>query len=124
MKTPRPWADAATALLGACYPVAAAQAGGWLFVTALLSGTAVAVSPWIGCRYHRSGVVLLLAGAVPFAVLTWWSLVVPLAGGLAVVSGITAMSPPGHRAPADPSDETAVESGPTTLLDHRQSVDH
>lgn len=57
----------------------------------VIAGVALIAAPWLTVRKgsgRRSG-LLLLIGTVPFAVLTWWSLVSPLLGLVALVLGFT-----------------------------------
>lgn len=68
----------------------------WIAVIGILGGLCVIAAPWL--PDHGRGRILLL-GAVPFAVLTWWSLAPPLVAALAVGLGwrarrVTAMQVP------------------------------
>jgi predicted PurR-regulated permease PerM len=47
----------------------------------------VARSTWVGRWTRAVAVALLVAGAVPFAVVAWWSIAAPLIGALALVFG-------------------------------------
>jgi hypothetical protein len=58
----------------------------------VLGGLALLVAPWT--PRGRLPAVLLLIGTVPFAALTWWSLVSPLLAVLALVLGFIARGRP------------------------------
>lgn len=54
----------------------------------LLGGALVIASVLAAVRYSRGvAAVLLILGAVPFAVLTWWSVVTPLIAVAALIIG-------------------------------------
>lgn len=80
------WTAVLVTLLGACLVLVAAGASSP--VTALLGvvgGIAVLIAPWLPVR--RRPAVLMLLAPVPFAIATWWTLVVPLVVVLAIVGG-------------------------------------
>ncbi len=61
-------------------------------------GLAVAAAPWVSRRTPELAAALLLAGSVPFAAFTWWSIAAPLTAVLALAIGLpTALR---HRQPA------------------------
>lgn len=60
-------------------------------VIGVIGGLALVVAPWISSVGLR--VVLLSVGALPFAVLTWWSLASPLLAVLALAIGLTTLRP-------------------------------
>jgi hypothetical protein len=55
----------------------------------LAGGLALIAAPWLTGRVRRWGLLLLLIGAVPFAVATWWALVPPLLAVVALAIGIS-----------------------------------
>lgn len=60
-------------------------------------GLALAAAPWV--PLPRLRLVLLLLGALPFAILTWWSLVTPLVAVLSLAIGLTVLRRPLSTAP-------------------------
>ncbi len=48
-------------------------------------------APWAGRRSPALGAVLLAAGTMPFALVTWWSLIAPAAALLALAIGLPLM---------------------------------
>ena len=54
----------------------------------LLGGVALITTPWLTGRRSRWGLPLLLLGTVPFAVMTWWTLITPLLAVVALTLGI------------------------------------
>jgi hypothetical protein len=60
-----------------------------------LGGLALLVAPWTPRVRLRA--VLLLIGTLPFAVLTWWSLVSPLLAVVALVLGLVALGRHGRH---------------------------
>ncbi|MFI5588391.1 hypothetical protein ACIA5G_25285 [Amycolatopsis sp. NPDC051758] len=68
----------------------------------VLGGLALLIAPWTPAVRLRA--VLLLIGTLPFAVLTWWSLVSPLPAVVALVLGVITLGrhwrhPSAHAAP-------------------------
>lgn len=57
-------------------------------VLGVIGGLLVAASPWVARRSTGWAVALLLVGTLPFAVLTWWSLIVPFVAVMAVAIGL------------------------------------
>jgi hypothetical protein len=83
----RHWRNGLLALCGAYYILLGATALGVVGVVGIVCGllvwTAIGVAP-----HSRSGAaVLLLVGALPFALLTWWSAVTPLIAIVTLVIG-------------------------------------
>lgn len=96
------WLAVLTTVLGACFVLVAASAGPVLLVFGVASGLAVAVSPWIAHRSRRVALLALVLGAVPFAAVTWWTLLTPVIAVLALVAGLAAIRAPERhgRAPS------------------------
>ncbi|WP_329530954.1 hypothetical protein OG568_08575 [Streptomyces sp. NBC_01450] len=62
-----------------------------LLWTGLAGGLAVAVAPWIAGRSVPAAVAASLLGALPYAVITWWTAVTPLTATLALLAGTVAI---------------------------------
>ncbi|MCU0308183.1 MAG: hypothetical protein MUE51_10545 [Thermoleophilia bacterium] len=88
----RGWLRILTAVLAVLYILLGAVALGITGVLAMAGGALVLATLAIGRRIPVGvATALVVAGAVPFAVLAWWSVVAPLAGVLLVVLGIAAV---------------------------------
>ncbi|MEC5181670.1 hypothetical protein [Arthrobacter sp. CG_A4] len=61
--------------------LAAGTGVGWIAAIGIVGSLAVVVAPWVSPTLPR--MTLIILGAVPFALLTWWSIASPL---LAVVA--------------------------------------
>ena len=96
----RNWLAVLTAVLAASYVFLGATALGLAGVLGILGGIAIlaalAASPRIPARLRP---LVLLVAALPFAALTWWSVVTPLLAILVVAIGSTALSRPRAAAP-------------------------
>jgi hypothetical protein len=57
----------------------------WLAAVGVGCGLALCVAPWLADRRMRAA--LIVAGAVPFAALTWWSIATPLLAIVALAVG-------------------------------------
>ncbi|MFE9446626.1 hypothetical protein ACFYO2_49005 [Streptomyces sp. NPDC006602] len=84
------WAAVLTATLGACMVLVAADASAPLLALSAASGALVAAAPWVTRGPRRLPAAMLLAGTVPFAALTWWTLVTPAVAVLSLTAGFTA----------------------------------
>jgi len=92
------WTRGLLSVLGASEILMAASAGPTVTIgVGFIGGGLLLVAPWLIA--HRGAAALLLLGTVPFAVLTWWSLISPLVGLTAVVIGCVLLRTdrPGHR---------------------------
>jgi len=98
-----------TSVLGVCLGLVAATADLPLLALGLAGGLAVAVAPWAANRNRAAAWSLLLLGAVPFAALTWSTVVTPLVAILAIAIGIPAIHKPTR--PAFPSPEPGLRVG-------------
>lgn len=94
----RNWSRILLSVLGVCELLLAVGARPVLTtVVGIVGGLALAGVPWV-LSHSRVGAVLLLIGAVPFAVLTWWTLVTPLLAVLALGIGIALLRRPSTNA--------------------------
>jgi hypothetical protein len=75
------------ALLGAYYVFLGATALGVAGALGILGGVLIWAAPAMAPRSRRAAGALLVAGALPFAVATWWSVVTPLIAVLALALG-------------------------------------
>ncbi|MEH1017122.1 hypothetical protein V6U90_29005 [Micromonospora sp. CPCC 206060] len=94
------WPAVLTSALGAFLALAGATAAVPLMTMAILSGALIAVAPWQVVRSRRLALLLLMAGSVPLATLTWRTVIMPLTAALALVTGTMALShqhPTAHR---------------------------
>lgn len=92
------------ALLGTCgayYVVLGATALGGAGALGILGGVLLWAVPAVARRSHRAAYTTLLAGALPFALVTWWSVVVPLIALLALWFGRTVIRQTDARARSD-----------------------
>jgi hypothetical protein len=82
------WLNGLVALLGGYYVFLGAdalpQGAG---VLGILGGLAIWTALLATRRSHRAGLGLLWAGALPFAILTWWSVITPLIAILILTIG-------------------------------------
>jgi hypothetical protein len=82
------WLRILTGELGGCFALVAAPAALPLLLLGIASAAATIAAPWLpGRRLPR---VVLIAATVPFAVVTWWTVVTPVIAILALVSGFAA----------------------------------
>lgn len=87
----RDWTRGLVSILGAFELLVAVSAGPVLtMVVGVVGGLALAAAPWApgGTRVR---VFLLLAGSLPFAALTWWSVAGPLLAVAALAVGLPAV---------------------------------
>jgi hypothetical protein len=93
------WTALLTALLGLFYVFLGATALGLAGVLGIVGGLLVLTLVVSTGNLRRSAVlVLLLVAALPFAVLTWWSVVTPVIAVMLLVTGVPAIAP--RRQPA------------------------
>lgn len=86
----RSWTRVLVTLLGACELAIALSAGPLVtLVIGTVSAVILIVVPWvIGRLSPATLVILLLVATLPFAALTWWTVVTPLLAVLALAVGI------------------------------------
>jgi uncharacterized membrane protein YozB (DUF420 family) len=88
----RSWLAALTAVLGAFYIFLGATALGIPGVLGIIGGVTILSVVAASSRIPaRAGSLVLVAAALPFAVLTWWSIVTPLLAVLTVAIGWRAL---------------------------------
>lgn len=92
--------------------MAVSAAAALTLVLGVVGGLAVMVAPWLHRRTKPVVVVTMLMAALPFAVITWWSIASPLVAVLAVIIGITAIRGNTHA-------EQAILTTPRTLTGTR-----
>ncbi|MDN3027196.1 hypothetical protein [Streptomyces sp. S.PB5] len=85
------WPAVLTSMLGVFLVLSAAGGGIRWLALGTVSGALVAVAPWIRTSRRPLAPVLLVVGALPFAALTWWTLVTPLTAALALIAGTVAL---------------------------------
>lgn len=84
------WLRVLVSVLGAFELLMAVSAAPVLTVAVgLIGGLALVTAPWV--RWRRVAGALLLVGSLPFAALTWWSLVTPRLGLLALAIGMSTL---------------------------------
>jgi hypothetical protein len=94
----RTWLPALTTILAALYIFLGATALGLAGLLGILGGIAVLALLVSSARLpRRLGRLLLVAAALPFAALTWWSVVTPLLAILMVGIGWPTLRSRGHR---------------------------
>lgn len=86
----RNWTRGLVSLLGAFVVLMAVSAAPALTLSVGVGGgLAVMAAPWLDLRTNPVIVVAMLMAALPFAILTWWSIASPLVAGLALTIGLT-----------------------------------
>jgi hypothetical protein len=84
----REWLAGLLSLLG-LYEIVLALSGRPVVAgLGVVSGILVVAAPWAGRRMLAAGLALLVAGTVPFAVVTWWSIITPVVALLALAIGV------------------------------------
>jgi hypothetical protein len=88
--------------LAAIYFMLGVTALGLLGLLAIAGAGAIVAALWQATRSRTTATVLLVAGAVPFAVAAWWSVVAPLTGLVVLAIGIPLVrrGAPRHLHPA------------------------
>jgi uncharacterized membrane protein YozB (DUF420 family) len=103
----RRWLDVLTVVLGAYYVFLGATALGVPGLLGVVGGIVIVAVVATSSRIPpRIAPIVLVAAALPFAVLTWWSIVTPLVAILVVAIGWLAL-----RRPAGRSCRRVVEVG-------------
>ena len=84
----RDWLRVLVSVLGAYEILLALSARPAIAALGVVGGLLVVAAPWAARRSTGWSVALLLLGTLPFAVLTWWSLIVPFVAVLALAIGL------------------------------------
>lgn len=87
----RRWFTGLTAILAGLYAWVAMAGQDLDRVLGLTGAVLILISLAAAWKSQAAAVVLLVAGTLPLAIVTWWSLVTPLIAVLAIVLGWTAM---------------------------------
>lgn len=87
------WLGGLIVVLGGYYVFLGADSHGIAAVLGLLGGLAIWSSVLAARSFQRLALTLLLVGAPPFAIATWWSVVTPLAALLVLAIGLPTMGP-------------------------------
>ena len=86
----RYWTRGLVSLLGLFEILMATSAGPVTTIAAgVIGGAAVVAAPWVTGRARTASIPLIFLGTLPFAVLTYWSLVSPLLAVVALTIGLT-----------------------------------
>ena len=89
------WLGALTAILAALYVFLGATALGIAGALGVLGGALILSLLVVSSRMPpRAGPILLIAAALPFAVITWWSVVTPVLAILVIAIGWPALAGP------------------------------
>ncbi|MGA2829818.1 MAG: hypothetical protein ABSF03_27325 [Streptosporangiaceae bacterium] len=95
----REWLGGLVSLLGLYEIVLALSARPWIAGLGVVSGILVVAAPRAGRRMPpAAGLGLLVAGTVPFAVVTWWSIIIPVVALLALAIGVPVIGRRSRRA--------------------------
>lgn len=93
----REWLKGLVSLLGVFEIMLALSARPAVAGIGVLSGILVAAAPWVGGRLPVVGLGLLVVGTLPFALVTWWSVIVPVVAVLALAIGVPVLLRHWHR---------------------------
>jgi hypothetical protein len=83
----RLWWMGLTLVLAICYFVIGITAGGAIAMAAILGAVLIASTLAIWSRSKPAAAALLVVGALPLGLLTWWSVITPILVVLALVCG-------------------------------------
>jgi hypothetical protein len=104
----RNWSAILLAILAATYLALGLALQGFAGLVGIAGAGAVAGAPAVRRRSHARSMALVLLGAVPFAVLTYWSVVTPLAAILMLALGRFALRTPTVDNPIPPRQPDAL----------------
>jgi hypothetical protein len=105
----RTWPAALTAIVALLYAWIGLAAHGWDQVLGIAGGLVILAALVAAQRSMPVALVLLVAGALPLAVSTWWSIVTPVLAILALLLGWFAIRNPSRRQDR-PAPATTLES--------------
>jgi len=92
----RTWPVVLVTIVALLYLWVAVAAHGWDRVLGLAGGLAILAAVALGRRYFAAAVAVLVLGALPLAVITWWSIATPVLAILALVLGAMAIRNVNH----------------------------
>ena len=92
----RTWPVALVTIVALLYLWVGVAAHGWDRVWGLAGGLAILAAVAVGRRYLAAAVAVLVLGALPLAVVTWWSIATPVLAFLALVLGWMAIRNVNH----------------------------
>jgi len=87
----RTWPVVLVTIVALLYLWVGVAAHGWDRVWGLAGGLAILAAVALGRRYFAAAVAVLLLGALPLAVVTWWSVATPVLAVLALALGRSAI---------------------------------
>jgi len=87
----RTWPVVLVTIVALLYLWVAVAAHGWDRVLGFAGGLAILAAVAVGRRYFAAAVAVLVLGALPLAVITWWSVATPVLAVLALVLGWSAI---------------------------------
>lgn len=96
----RQWSVALVVLCGAFYIFLGTTALGFSGIVGIFGGLLIWAAVRIASRSHGTAYALLLAGAIPFTVLTWWSAITPFIAILTLAIGRSVIRQAGGGLPA------------------------
>ena len=92
----RTWPVVLVTIVALLYLWVGTAAHGWDRVWGLAGGVAILAAVALGRRYPAAAVAVLVLGALPLAVITWWSIATPVLAVLALVLGWMAIRNVNH----------------------------
>ena len=92
----RTWPVVLVTIVALLYLWVGTAAHGWDRVWGLAGGLAILAAVAVGRRYLAAAVAVLVLGALPLAVITWWSIATPVLAILALVLGWMAIRNVNH----------------------------
>jgi len=88
----RAWWPGLAALVAICYGIIGLEVGTAVGVTGVLGAVLIVTALGLRSRSRPLAGALLCVGALPFALLTWWSVITPLLAILALICGGVAIA--------------------------------
>jgi hypothetical protein len=94
------WLRGLLGLLGACALLMATSAAPAVTLAAgVIAGSALSAAAILATQGRRTIVSVLVIGSLPFAAMTWWTIVTPVLTVVAYMIGVAATWPPPRSAP-------------------------
>ena len=88
----RAWWPGLAGLVAICYGIIGLEVGTEVGVAGLLGAALIAAALAMRIRSRPLAGIFLCVGTIPFAILTWWSLITPLLAVLALICGGVAIT--------------------------------